>query len=38
MRNGEITISNRFDKDGFMSGLKEEFPRVIDTHWNNDFK
>ena len=25
-----------FDKDGFMSWLKEEFPGVIDTHWNWD--
>lgn len=22
------------DKDGFMSYIKEEFPGVIDTHWN----
>lgn len=25
-----------FDKDGFMSWLKEEFPGAIDTHWNWD--
>ena len=25
-----------FDKDGFMSWLKEEFSGVIDTHWNWD--
>jgi len=25
-----------FDKDGFMTWLKEEFPGVIDTHWNYD--
>lgn len=23
-----------FDKDRFMAWLKEEFPGVIDTHWN----
>ncbi len=25
-----------FDKDGFMTWLKDEFPGVIDTHWNYD--
>lgn len=27
---------NGFDKEGFMCWLKEEFPGVIDTHWNYD--
>lgn len=27
-------MKNGFDKDGFMSWLKEEFPGVVDTHWN----
>jgi len=27
---------NGFNKDGFMSWLEEEFPGVIDTHWNYD--
>lgn len=26
-------MKNGFDKDGFMSWLKEEFPGVVDTHW-----
>ena len=29
-------MGNGFDKDGFMSWLKEEFPGVVDTHWNCD--
>lgn len=29
-------MENGFDKDGFMSWLKEEFPGVVDTHWNWD--
>lgn len=27
-------MNNRFDKDNFMDWLKEEFPGVIDAHWN----
>ncbi len=27
---------NGFDKDSFMTWLKEEFPGVIDIHWNYD--
>ena len=30
-------MNNGFDKDGFMNWLKEEFPGVIDTHWNWEF-
>lgn len=29
-------MENGFDKDGFMSWLKEKFPGVVDTHWNYD--
>lgn len=29
-------MENGFSKDGFMSWLKEEFPGVVDTHWNWD--
>lgn len=29
-------MKNGFDKDGFMKWLKEEFPGVVDTHWNWD--
>lgn len=29
-------MENGFDKDSFMSWLKEEFPGVVDTHWNWD--
>lgn len=29
-------MENGFDKDNFMSWLKEEFPGVVDTHWNWD--
>lgn len=29
-------MKNGFDKDGFMSWLKEEFPGCLDTHWNWD--
>ena len=29
-------MNNGFNKEGFMSWLKEEFPGVIDTHWNYD--
>ena len=27
---------NGFDKDGFMSWLKEEFPGCLDSHWHWD--
>lgn len=27
-------MKNRFNKEGFMKWLKEEFPGVIDIHWN----
>ena len=27
---------NGFDKDGFMSWLKEEFPGCLDNHWHWD--
>lgn len=27
-------MENGFNKEGFMSWLKEEFPGVVDTHWN----
>lgn len=27
-------MKNGFNKEGFMNWLKEEFPGVIDTHWN----
>lgn len=29
-------MKNGFNKEGFMKWLKEEFPGVIDTHWNYD--
>lgn len=29
-------MENGFNKEGFMNWLKEEFPGVIDTHWNYD--
>lgn len=29
-------MKNGFNKEGFMNWLKEEFPGVIDTHWNYD--
>lgn len=29
-------MRNGFNKDGFMSWLKEEFPGVLDSHWNYD--
>ncbi len=29
-------MNNGFDKDGFMHWLKEEFPEVVDAHWNWD--
>ncbi len=29
-------MKNGFDKEGFMNWLREEFPGVIDAHWNYD--
>lgn len=29
-------MKNGFNKEGFMNWLKEEFPGVIDAHWNYD--
>lgn len=33
---GEKKMNECFNKYAFMSWLKEEFPGVIDTHWNHD--
>lgn len=31
---GIIMKVNTMDKEGFIQYIKEEFPRVLDTHWN----
>lgn len=30
------SMINGFNKEGFMTWLKEEFPGVVDSHWNYD--